>query len=425
MSHESDVAAEVSAVVNEWRAKAMDVVILVVMLIGLPMLVVAVLHDGLHLSWSLRVAVSIGFLLLVIAAFCRGWSLAARALVFFTGAYSISAIQLGTTGLVGSGRIGLMLFPLLALVLVGNRAGWLAAGVSLILFAGATGLTAGGVLEQSHLALDYSTNPAFWSLQGTMMLAGLVPLIFLFARFQDLQLRVMIQERSARHEVESAVAERHRLEDEITRVSDDEQRRIGSELHDGLCQQLTAALLECTAIGNTLASHGSAETVAVRHLGGVLEDCIGSAYDAAKGLCPVELDPESLVPALQRLGKKLPDGGISCEVRQKGETPGLSPQAVHHLYRIAREAVTNAVKHARCRRIEVELHTTAETCTLRVVDDGQGQRPGEGHRSGGMGTQIMNYRAKAMGGNLRVDHPDTGGTIVMCQVPCGEAAKPK
>jgi signal transduction histidine kinase len=423
MSHECDVA-EVRAVVNEWRTKAMTVVVLVVALIGLPMFFVAVLRDGLHLSWNLRAAVAAAFLMVVLAGWRHGWSLEVRALMFFTGVYSISAIQLGTTGLVGSGRIGLMLFPLLALVLVGNRGGWLAAGVSLILFAGATGLTAGGVLEQSHLALDYSTNPAFWSLQGTMMLAALVPLMFLFARFQDLQMRLMNQERTARREVECAVAERRRLEDEITRVSDEEQRRIGSELHDGLCQQLTAALLECTAVGNTLESHGSKEAGAVRRLGVVLEDCIGSAYDAAKGLCPVELDPGSLVPALQRLGRKLPKAGIKCEVRETGRTPALSPQAVHHLYRIAQEAVTNAVKHARCRRIEVELHTSAQTCTLRVVDDGQGQRPRDGQKSGGMGTQIMNYRAKAMGGSLRVDHPDTGGTIVMCQVPCGEAAMP-
>lgn len=167
MSHECDVA-EVRAVVNEWRTKAMTVVVLVVALIGLPMFFVAVLRDGLHLSWNLRAAVAAAFLMVVLAGWRHGWSLEVRALMFFTGVYSISAIQLGTTGLVGSGRIGLMLFPLLALVLVGNRGGWLAAGVSLILFAGATGLTAGGVLEQSHLALDYSTNPAFWSLQGTM-----------------------------------------------------------------------------------------------------------------------------------------------------------------------------------------------------------------------------------------------------------------
>jgi signal transduction histidine kinase len=242
----------------------------------------------------------------------------------------------------------------------------------------------------------------------------------LLARFQALQTKIMIEECGARREVQAAMTERRRLENEITRISEDEQRRLGSELHDGLCQQLTAALLDCTALENHLSARGAQESAGMRRLRGLLEDCIGSAYDAAKGLCPVDLNPESLAPALQRLGRKVQQSaGIVCELREAGDTSALNPQATLHLYRIAQEAVNNAVKHARCHRIVLELQGSAEDCILRVMNDGQPAVAGAQGRPGGMGMQIMNYRAKTIGGTLWVEHPAGGGTVVNCRVPCG------
>ncbi len=424
MSHEFDVAAEIAAVVSEWRARAMNIVIPVLALIGLPVLLVAVWQDGFRMGWVLRAASAAGFLMVVAAGWRRSWSLEGRALVFFIGAYGISAIQCGLTGLVGSGRIGLLLLPILALILVGNRAGWLAAGISVLIFGAATIMAAAGLLAKSLFTHVNSTDPAFWLLQGAMWLAALVPLMVLFTRFHAAQTRVMIEERRARREVEAAVIERRRLEAEIIRISEEEQRWIGSELHDGLCQQLTATLLACTAVGNRIERRGAPESAAVREVGAMLEGCIGSAYDAAKGLCPVDLDPESLAPALQRLCRRLQQrSSLQCEMRQKGHAPALSPEVAHHLYRIAQEAANNAVKHARCRRIDIELQGAAESCTLRVIDDGQGREPAAELQPGGMGIQIMNYRANAMGGQLRIERPEGGGTIVSCQVPCGRAAR--
>ncbi len=424
MSPESDVAAEIAAVVSEWRTKAMNVVVPVVALIGLPMLVVAVWLDGFRMGWILRAAVAAGFLMVVAAAWRRDWSLEGRALFFFAGAYGISAIQCALTGLAGSGRMGLLLLPILALILVSNRAGWLAAGISALMFGAATGLAAAGLLDKSLVIRENSTDPDYWLMQWAMWLVALVPLMMLFARFLEAQMRVMIEERRTRREVEAAALERRRLEDEITRISEEEQRRIGLELHDGLCQLLTATLLECTAVGNNLERRGAPESAAARRVGAMLEGCIGSAYDAAKGLCPVDLDPESIAPALQRLCRRLEQrSGLQCEMRETGETPVLGAEAAHHLYRIAQEAANNAVKHARCRRIDIELQGSAESCTLRVIDDGQGPEPAAERPPGGLGAQIMNYRAKAMGGKLQVEHPAGGGTVVICQVPCGQAAQ--
>lgn len=417
------VPDEVAALVRAWRARAMSVVTWALVVISFVPFVMIVLYDALALPWPVRALATVSYLLLPLAAWRRDWSLEWRAVLLFGPAFAITALQFWTTGLLGSGRNALLLLPILALILVGNRAGWLTAGLSLLMFGAVSGLAGSGRLAQSLSLHENTTALSFWLLQGVLWLAALIPLMVLLSRFQSLQMKGLVEERRARHEVEAAAVERRRLEEEITRVSEEEQRRIGSELHDGLCQQLTAALLKCTAIGNDLTARGTPEGAAVRQLGGLLEACIGSAYDAAKGLCPVDLDPESLVPALRRLARRLQaESGITCALRAAGDAPALRAEAVHHLYRIAQEATVNAVKHARCRRIDLEFNAALDHCTLRVADDGQAP-PGveEPSRPGGMGARIMGYRAKAIGGELRIERPVEGGTVVICRVPCGVA----
>ena len=420
MNPSSEATAEVSALVSEWRAKAMSIVMSLLALITLPALLLVMFSQALGWPWIVRGAGLAVFLVLLLAVWRRDWSLHRRALIFFVAAYAITALQWTMSGLVGSGRIALLLFPILALILVGSRAGWAAVGVSVIMFGALTALAGAGVLAGTLIVRENSTDPVFWLLQGVLWLAALVPIMVLLARFQALQTKIMIEERGARREVEAALAEGRRLENEITRISEDEQRRLGSELHDGLCQQLTAALLDCTALENDLSARAAQESAATRRLRGLLEHCIGSAYDAAKGLCLVDLDPESLAPALQRLGRQIQQAaGVVCELREEGDTSILNPQAALHLYRIAQEAVNNAVKHARCHRIILELRSSAQDCILRVIDDGQPPATDAQRGPGGMGMQIMNYRAKTIGGTLWIEHPAGGGTVVNCRIPCG------
>ena len=102
------------------------------------------------------------------------------------------------TGIAGSGRIGLLLLPMLALILVGNRAGYMALGVSVLMFGAATGLAAGGLLSQSLTIRENSTDPGFWLLQGAMWLAALISLVVLLTRLLNLQMQTMLAERQAR-----------------------------------------------------------------------------------------------------------------------------------------------------------------------------------------------------------------------------------
>jgi signal transduction histidine kinase len=423
MNYDSAVAAEVNALVSEWRGKAMTVVMALLAAIGLPALLLSTFSPGFQWPVTGRGAGALAVLAALLAVWRRDWSLPKRAGLFFVVVYTLVVFQLATTGLAGSGRLGLLVFPLLALILVGSWAGWVAFGGSLLIVGVFITLAAQGMLAGRLIVQDNSTDPVFWVVQGILWLALLAPLLALLSRFQTLQLRLMIEERQARRENEIAERERRRLEEEITQISDDERRRLGAELHDGLCQQLTAALLSCTALENELLARDLPQGPVARRVRRQLEESIGLAYDVAKGLCPVDLDPESLLPALQRLqaqAQKTP--GVICELHADGDTSSLKPQATHHLYRIAQEAVHNALKHARCRGLTLELRNDDDGLLIRVQDDGQAAPPAGTARPGGLGTQIMHYRAKAIGGELRIERPDGGGTVVSCWVPSRAAA---
>ena len=134
MNPAPEVAAEVSALVSGWRAQAMSVVMPLLALITLPALLLLLFSQALAWPWSVRAAGLAVFLVLLLAIGRRAWSLPWRAGIFFVAVYALTALQWTLSGLVGSGRIALLLLPILALILVGRRAGWVAVGVSVSMF---------------------------------------------------------------------------------------------------------------------------------------------------------------------------------------------------------------------------------------------------------------------------------------------------
>jgi len=247
-------------------------------------------------------------------------------------------------------------------------------------------------------------------------------LMTLLSRFERLQRRTMIAERLALRQLETETADRLRLEEEIGRIGEEERRRLGAELHDGLCQHLTAALLNCSAMENQRLSEGAPDAVGLMQLRVVLEEAIGMAYDVAKGLCPVDMDPDALLPALERLCQDVrARHGISCRVRTDRVLDIRNPEQAMHLYRIAREAVVNAVKHACCTHLAITLEHVGGDLVLTVADDGRQANPGVVPEPG-LGLRIMNYRAGLLGGTLQIARTEEGGMQVMCRVPGLEAA---
>jgi len=213
------------------------------------------------------------------------------------------------------------------------------------------------------------------------------------------------------------VTDRRRLEREILEISDREQARIGQDLHDGLCQQLVSLGFDNHSLEQQLAAHALPEAAAAQKMGKVLDDAITEARALARGLFPVQLEADGLSLALQQLA-----AGTCTRTRVKCRMECPQPVSVPdnamatHLYRIAQEAVNNAVKHSRAGLILIQLNAGHDRVELKISDDGFGINvplPS----TGGMGLHIMNYRAQAIGGVLSIEPAPGHGTIVSCSAP--------
>jgi PAS domain S-box-containing protein len=210
------------------------------------------------------------------------------------------------------------------------------------------------------------------------------------------------------------VTERKELEKRLLEVTDRAQARIGQDIHDGLSQQLVGASFNVALLKQDLAAGETPRMERADKVAGLLDHAIAQARDLARGLYPVKLETEGLLSALQELAVNVAGRSmVSCEVECADSIAVDSPAAAMHLYRIAQEAVNNAVKHARPKRIVIGLADEREKIRLTVLDDGVGltaQPPGRP----GMGLHIMKYRATMIGGTLTIEPGVAGGTIVSC-----------
>lgn len=412
------IREEVDEAVRAWRADATHILLLLLAMAGLPVIVMVALGKPIRFPraelWF--AACAYGGMLAGLCVPRRHYRW--RAVVLLSALYLVSADQLVMRGLVGHGRVGLLVLPLLTLILLGVREGWCAVAITGAMLAGVTLMVWTGAPIGAEEMRGITVLPGFWMLQVTMLMVALIPLMILLTRFLSLQVQTMVAERQARRELEKENARRKQLESEILRVSEEERRRLGSELHDGLCQHLTAAMLLCTAAENQLAARALPEAGRISRLRSMMEQSIGIAYDVSKGLYPLDMDPEALVSALERLARKTREStGLRCEFQNDGEVAIYDPQKALHLFRIAQEAVSNAVRHAQGQVIELGLVETDEHLTLSIRDDGAGWRTAGSEGMGGMGVRLMEHRAEAIGGILTIEHPSGGGTLVMCRVP--------
>lgn len=212
----------------------------------------------------------------------------------------------------------------------------------------------------------------------------------------------------ANQELTGEISERRRLETEIIHVSEEEQKRIGQELHDGLGQHLTGIAFLAKALEQKLATLALPEKLDAAQIVQLVNQSISRTRALARGLFPVELESNGLMAALEQLSANIHAlYRVSCTF-QCGEPVLVYDNVVAiNLYRIAQEAVGNAVKHGHAHRILIELKKTGERVFLAVSDDGSGYDPVAWENSSGMGIHIMQYRAKMIGANLEI-HKDTG-----------------
>ena len=419
---DASIARDVDDGILAWRARVLNVLLLVYSVIALVPLIAILSGRGLELPVSLRIVCLGLYLVLLVATLRSRWPVLVRAGILLALNAAMGSLQLAVGQLAGHGRISLMLLPLLALLLVGPRTGWAALALSATLFALVPlllRLGAGAAWGAAGPAVDAS--PAYWGLQWILWMIAMLVLMILFTRFQILQRRSMIAARLARRQLETESADRQRLEAALVRIGEEERRRLGAELHDGLCQHLTAALLNCSALEQRRKAEDAAAAAELAPLRVALKDAIGMAYDVAEGLCPMEVEPDALLPALARLCRETRERhGLNCQLQADRDLTVRNPELALHLYRIAREAVANSVKHARCSRITVALERAAGEWTLRVTDDGPETVPGA-VPAAGLGLGILKHRVRLIGGTVHVAGGPAGGMEVVCRVPQTES----
>ena len=213
------------------------------------------------------------------------------------------------------------------------------------------------------------------------------------------------------------ITERKRLEKEILEITEREQRRIGQDLHDGLCQQLAGVEMLAQVLSQKLAPRSKDASARATEIARAVRDAIGQTRLLARGLSPVTLDSEGLMSALAELAvntEKL--FHLRCALVCPGVVQFADHAAATHLFRIAQEAVSNAIKHGKAETISIQLSEAAGRLHLRVDDDGLGF-PEKVPASPGMGLRIMQSRIGMLGGALAIERRPAGGTSVIFSAP--------
>jgi PAS domain S-box-containing protein len=212
------------------------------------------------------------------------------------------------------------------------------------------------------------------------------------------------------------ITDRRNLEKAIQEASEKEQRKLGQDLHDGLGQTLTgigclAKVLQQKLAAKKLPEAGEADTIAK-----LLSQALSQTREIARGLCPVVLEKNDIQAALKQLSDTLESFfGVSsnmiCDPKLKINDNAIAT----HLFRIAQEASTNAVRHGKATEVNIKLTRRSGQLILQVRDNGVGFPEGK-LKSQGMGLRVMQHRARMIRGSLDVERLKEGGTVVTCSL---------
>jgi two-component system, LuxR family, sensor kinase FixL len=213
------------------------------------------------------------------------------------------------------------------------------------------------------------------------------------------------------------VTDRQQLEKAALEAAEQEARRIGRDLHDGLGQHLTGMAFLAKGLERSLEDRGLPEAAEAHEIVKLVKEAVGHSRALAHGLAPVGVHGTELAPALENLAERTRDVfHIECEF--EGESDEVPDDATATaFYRIAQEATNNALKHANPTRITISLTVDEQgALRLRIEDDGPGlplTRSGEG-----LGLRLMKLRAETVGATMTIGNvSDEGGTRVECILP--------
>ena len=210
------------------------------------------------------------------------------------------------------------------------------------------------------------------------------------------------------------ITERKRLEREILEISNREQRRIGHDLHDGVCQQLAGIAFLTSTLAEELEEEGVHQSTQAEKISGMINEVIDQTRGVARGLFPVRLEEEGLVAALEQLASNASEVfKINCRFHVEGLPVTVENEIALHLYYIVLEALANASKHSGGANVDITLQPSGDRWLLTIQDDGIGfSLPARNQE--GMGLRILHYRARVIGATLNLQSQPGSGTTVTC-----------
>lgn len=212
------------------------------------------------------------------------------------------------------------------------------------------------------------------------------------------------------------ISARVALERSLVELAEREQHRVGYELHDSLGQHLHGLYYLAALLHKKLSRESSPHTTEAHRLCDLLNEAVSLTRGLARGLQPVPEVPEGISWALRQLAERTTKlFKVNCTFRVRGRVAIPDSGVATNIYRIAQEALNNALKHGRARHISLQLARAHRGVLLRVRDDGVGIRPNR--RKTGLGLASMLYRAETIDGSLEVKPHPHGGTEVRLSVP--------
>jgi signal transduction histidine kinase len=252
---------------------------------------------------------------------------------------------------------------------------------------------------------------------AAIVLAFYLVVLLLLTRLRQLHsgLEERVRERTVA--LTEEIRERERLERVLLDVGEAERRRIGRDLHDSLGQFLTGTALAGQVLKEKLATRSAPEEADAARIVELVEEAIEVARGFSRGLDPAQLEGGGLADGLRQLASRTGHvSSVPCECEVEGAVEVADTAAATHLYRIAQEAITNALKHGQARRVSVRLFQRDGRVVLAVQDDGRGIAE-PARRGEGMGLRIMAHRAAVMGGTFQIRAVTPHGTSVICEMP--------
>lgn len=221
-----------------------------------------------------------------------------------------------------------------------------------------------------------------------------------------------LTERNAALQVE--IIERKRIEKEILEITQIEQRRFSSQLHDGLCQELTGILMFVKGLSQKMERNNKLDVAELNKIAQLLNGAVSQARATARGLYPGELENVSLMHLLEELTSRTQTlSNIACQFHCHKPVYISDNDISTNLYKIAQEGVGNSVRHSQAQLIEVSLENTNGVIVLSVKDDGIGFKQNT-QKTDGIGLKIMKYRAHMMDALFQITPNTPHGVILTC-----------